>query len=221
MTAVIRRRIIPRGVLPSEELLPPSEVFNKEEPENPIPVVSKPVKKSRVEIVTSDEEEDFDKEDDIEEVVKPEPIIVTRKLKAKKIGVNPIEDIMTAMRSGEAVMIKREGSSTYTVSLIPNDILISKVGFRYLKRGISGKQYWEEVLNPEFVDWSKKWSTMTYSEKIAYAEKNGITWNRKLDNEKYDVMMLTDAVRKFNHIEKYKEQYRKRAARAKVKGTSE
>ena len=218
MTAVIRRRIVPRGVLPTEELPPPSALFGDDEPENAIPVVTKPVRVSKVAIIASEEYQDFDKEDDVEEEVKPEPVVVARKLKAKKIGVNPIEDIMTAMRSGEAVMIKREGSSTYSVSLVPNDIIVSKVGYKYLKKGISGRQYWDEVLNPEFVEWSKKWNTMTYSEKLEYAEKNGIVWNRKPDNEKYDVMMLTDAVRKFNNIEKYKEQYRKRSARAKVKG---
>lgn len=156
-------------------------------------------------------------QDDEETFAETEPVRIEKKLRAKKTGVNPIEDIMAAMRDGEAVMIKREGSSSYSVSVIPNDIIVSKTGFQYLKKGITGKQYWREVLNPDFEVWSKKWTAMTYSEKIAYAEKHKISWEH-IEDERLNVMRLTEAVRKAEHIEKYKEEYRKRSARNKIRG---
>lgn len=215
----VRRRIIPRGTLSTREpgednsvkLLPPSEVFDKEEEE--LPVLTQPaVDKAPKLQVIKEEDEDNSTEEEVDQEPK-----VTKKLKAKKIGVNPITDIMEEMRSGEAVMIKKDGLSSYTVSIIPNDILVSKTGYKYLKKGLSGKQYWDEVLNPEFPVWSAKWGSMTYDEKLAYAIKNKIVWN-KTEDARLNVMLLTEAVRKSLNIEKYKPEYRKRSARAKVRG---
>jgi len=180
-------------------------------------VIKPPVKKvSRVRIITKDDEGSED-EDKVENTPPSEPA-PAKQLKAKKVGFNPIEDIMNAMRSGEAVMIKREGTNSYQVSVVPNDIIVSKTGFKYLKKGITGKQYWNEVLNPEFEVWSKKWNSMTYTEKLAYATKLGVTWRRSETNERLDVMNMSEAVRKAENIDKYKPEYKKRSARAKVRG---
>jgi len=168
-------------------------------------------KPSKVEIIVEDDDEEEGKE-----ALPTEPV-PSKKFKARKVGVNPIEDIMNAMRSGEAIMVKREGVNSYQVSVVPNDIIVSKTGFKYLKKGITGRQYWEEVLNPEFAIWSKKWNSMTYTEKVAYATKLGVAW-RHTDNERMDVMLMSEAVRKAEHIDKYKPEYMKRSARAKVRG---
>jgi len=241
-----RRRLIGRGKLSeSETLLPPAAIFTGEQAElqlqegldgvdikfqsvdeydnteleeltkPPVKSVQSvvPRKVSRVQIITRDEDEEDTKVDK----VPSEPVPVKR-LKATKVGFNPIEDIMNAMRSGEAVMIKREGTNSYQVSVVPNDIIVSKTGFKYLKKGITGKQYWQEVLNPEFEVWSKKWNSMTYTEKLAYATKLGVTWRRSESNERLDVMNMSEAVRKAECIDKYKPEYKKRSARAKVRG---
>jgi hypothetical protein len=193
------------------------EEITKKPAESVQTVIKPPVKKvSRVRIITKDDEEGED--EDVGENTPPSEPVPAKQLKAKKVGFNPIEDIMNAMRSGEAVMIKREGTNSYQVSVVPNDIIVSKTGFKYLKKGITGKQYWNEVLNPEFEVWSKKWNSMTYTEKLAYATKLGVTWRRSETNERLDVMNMSEAVRKAENIDKYKPEYKKRSARAKVRG---
>jgi hypothetical protein len=225
-----RRRLL-KGVLKeNDNLLPPSAIFTGEEAQrqieeaiedpdqipleedeiDPFEEEVKPSKTTRVRMVTTPVVDDAEEE--------PEVIKTKKITKARKIGVNPIEDIMTAMRNGEALMLKKEGINTYQVSVIPNDIIVSKTGFQYLKKGITGRQYWDEVLNPAFTEWSKKWNAMTYSEKLKYTKSKGIKWDAVADNPKLDVMRMTEAVRKAENIEKYKPEYRKRSARSKVRG---
>jgi hypothetical protein len=241
----VRRRLITRGTLPAELLPPPSAVFGGEQAQaqleealeagnaeeyddTPIEEVAKleePTtrriphntvrfsKPSKVKVISSEEEPSEE-----ESFTETEPVKVEKKFKGKKTGTNPVEDIMKAMRSGEAIMIKCDGLNSYQVSIIPNDIIVSKTGFRYLKKGITGKQYWIEVLNPEFTEWVEKWGKMTYTEKKAYADKLGVVWRRSETNERLDVMNMAEAVRKAENIEKYKPEYMKRTARAKIRG---
>lgn len=238
----VRRRLIPRGVLPPEVLPPPSAVFggeqaeaqlqealdnvgNEEEydstpieeiaAESPMKVVRNVSmrKPSRIRTIPIEDEPTEE-----ESSTETESVKVEKKFKGRKVGSNPVEDIMKAMRSGEAIMIKFDGVNSYQVSIVPNDIIVSKTGFQYLKKGITGKQYWKEVLNPEFEEWSKKWSNMTYTEKLEYATKLGVVWRRVETNERLDVMNMTEAVRKAEHIEKYKPEYMKRSARSKIRG---
>jgi hypothetical protein len=214
--AVIRRRII--GKLPEnhvsrdDKILPPSEVFNSDEP---------PEDQIFESIATSEREVDKLLDSEEEHSVDAEPharLRIEKKMKIKKTGVNPIEDIMLALRQGETVSVMREGLNSYSVAIVPSEIIISKAGFQRMKRGLTGKQYWEEVLNPEFEQWIKRWGTLTYSEKLSYAVTHKIEWVRVEDNERMDVMHLTEAVRKAENIEKYKPEYRKRTARNKIRG---
>ena len=220
MTPIIRRKIVSRGVLPEKESLPaPEEIFEDEEVKTE-PVVSKKrteipkLSSSKVKIVTREED---DEEKDVDEQIQ-QPVIVDKRVKIKKTGTNPVSDIMDYMRSGEAIMVKKEGTSSYTVSIVPNEILISKTGYQYLKKGVTGKQYWNEVLNPAFVEWSRKWTAMTYSEKLDYAKSHNISWDTVEGNERLNLMNLSEAVRKVENIEKYKPEYMKRSARSKIRG---
>jgi hypothetical protein len=211
VTSTRRRLNTARGVLPEEILPPPSTIFFRgEEADRQIQEHIEDPNQLPL------EEEDMELFD--EPGYEPEVVHTKKVTKAKKTGVNPIEDIMKAMREGEAVMIKCLGVNTYQVSVIPNDIIVSKTGFQYLKKGITGRQYWLEVLNPEFEEWSKKWNAMTYSEKLKYAKSKKIKWESVPDNPKLDVMRMSEAVRKAENIEKYKPEYMKRSARSKIRG---
>jgi hypothetical protein len=224
-----RRRLL-KGVLPSDVLLSPSEIFTGEEAQRQLeeniedpdqypleedeidPYEEVPVSRtsSRVKMSQIVDEPEIDEESEV--------IKTKRVTKARKIGTNPIEDIMSSLRDGEALMLKKVGINSYQLSVIPNDIIVSKTGFQYLKKGITGKQYWDEVLNPEFIEWSKNWNAMTYSEKLKYTKSKKIVWEPVPDNPRLDVMRMTEAVRKAENIEKYKPEYKKRSARSKVRG---
>ena len=160
-------------------------------------------------------EEDIDNSSEIEQ---QEPVVVSKRFKAaKKTGKNPIEDIIEALHSGEAIMVKKEGVTSYSVHLIPNEVIISKTFTNILKKGIIGNQYWNEVLNPDFKPWLLKWNAMTNTEKYEYAEKHKLTWKHS-ENQRLDIMALTEAARKDAGINKYKPEYQTRAARARIKG---
>lgn len=211
-----RRRLL-TGRLSSDSLPPPSAIFTGEEAQRQLEEDIESPDQLPLEEGETDPFEDFEPaKPTIEE--EPEVIKTKRVTKARKIGTNPIEDIMSSLRDGEALMLKKEGINSYQISVIPNDIIISKTGFQYLKKGLTGRQYWDEVLNPEFAVWSKKWNAMTYSEKLKYTKSKKIVWEPVPDNQKLDVMRMTEAVRKAENIEKYKPEYMKRSARSKVRG---
>lgn len=191
MTPTIRRKLIPRGVLPPK-----------------IPETNKPSSEPVKRVRTKRSQETSAPE---------EPMPVDKEFKAKKSGKNPVEDIMEALRKGEAIMVKKEGVSSYAVSIIPNEVIVSKTFNNILKKGIAGGQYWKEVLSPEFTEWIAKWNSMTITEKYEYADKHNIEW-KHAENQKLDIMNLTTAAREQSNIEKYKPEYRDRAARSRIRG---
>lgn len=191
MTPTIRRKLIPRGVLPPK-----------------IPETNKPSSEPVKRVRTKRSQETSAPE---------EPMPIDKEFKAKKSGKNPVEDIMEALRKGEAIMVKKEGVSSYAVSIIPNEVIVSKTFNNILKRGVIGKQYWEEVLNPEFTDWIAKWNAMTTTEKYDYAGEHKIEW-KHAENQKLDIMNLTEAARLISGVQKYKPEYQSRQARARIRG---
>lgn len=199
MTPTIRRRLINRGVLPKPQ--EPEESHNEEE--TPSAEVSTPAVPRRIK-----------KRDD---KVENDHVIVDKKFKAKKSGKNPVEDIIEVLRKGEALMIRKDGISSYIVSIVPNEVIVSKTFNNILKKGIIGKQYWEEVLSPEFTEWISKWNAMTVTEKYEYAEKHAIVWKHS-DEQKIDIMSLTEAARAAAGVQKYKPEYQSRQARARIRG---
>jgi len=132
----------------------------------------------------------------------------------KKTGANPVMDIMELMETGKALLITKESEGVWIVNLSSQDSIVAKIA-DYGK--LSGKQYFEEVANNDYIEWSKEWKQLTYSEKKNKALKLGVVWT-KHPNPKVDVMRITDAVRQKLGIQKYKPEYATRLARSKIRG---
>lgn len=80
----------------------------------------------------------------------------------------------------------------------------------------AGKEYWDEVLSPEFLEWSAEWGKLTHEERKKRAVKAGAKWEPH-KNPQVEIMRITEAYREAMGIEKYKPEYREKAARDKLR----
>jgi hypothetical protein len=161
-----------------------------------------------------------DLENEEEAVIKkqpfPEPALQI--FRVKSINETVAEDVFTrmfeAMASGESILVTKLESGKWQLATtgIRADV-VSKVA----NGKLSGKSYWDEVLDPAFAVWQEEWKTLTYAEKKKRATKAGATWEEDKDS-RVDLMRLTEAYRDKLGIAKYNEQYKSRAARAAIKG---
>jgi hypothetical protein len=209
----------------------PKKVVEEDEDEEEEEI---PVRKSK--IVPDDEEEEEDPKSIVRQVAKdlkkgrqvptrasarvleiePDPETIVEKQTAtllKKTGISPIVDILEMMETGKTLVITKEADNTWIVNISTQGGVISKLA-SYNR--LSGRQYYEEVTSEEYLQWSKEWKQLTYSEKKSKAIKMGVTWN-KHPNPKVDVMRITDAVRQHSGIEKYKPEYATRLSRSRIR----
>jgi len=226
-----RQKIVRRGILrrpPSQEDLPVEEdIESSEESEL-----------DNEEIETSDTEESDAEESDVEEPdIDQESVDLTslrKKIKAnkkndladvtvikerapmRKKGTNPISDILEYMHVGSIIVILREDQDSWKVTV--TDKKFSGIINPFVSSGakLSGKTYWETVINPEYAAWSKEWNLLTFAEKKNRAKKLGVEWEHN-NNPKVEVMLLTDAVRKHLGLTKYRPEFATRSARANIR----
>ena len=116
---------------------------------------------------------------------------------------------MTALADGKSLVITALGDNKYS-------IVMGEAAAKPTKK-LRGAEYAQEVLSPEYIKWMSEWKLKTYDEKVAFAKKIKVTCEAHTTPQ-INVMRVTDAVRTKLGLEKYKEQYRSRSARAALLG---
>lgn len=215
-----RRRIRRSKPVVQEEELEDEEDLDVEEPEEedePPPVRSRrrqPRKVVEPEPEEEDElEDEFDEEDVGEEEPEEESAPAPEEIKVQKVSTaiaeNVFEQLFSEMREGEALLVVRNSKNEWGLSLAnAHDVGVGQK--------LSGAEYWNEVLNPEFVQWTEEWKNKTFEEKVKYAKKLKVTWKQNED-QGVETISLTQAVRKAENIKKYKPEYESRTERAKIR----
>lgn len=137
-----------------------------------------------------------------------------KSLKVKTVAQSMLPDLMEGLAEGKALLISRTGENTWTATLV--EAAPVATGKR---KKVFGKEYWDTVLSPEFVQFDAEWKELTPDEKVKAAKKSGVVLERgDKENEGIFIMKLTSLVREARGISKYKPEYQDRAARAVVRG---
>lgn len=144
------------------------------------------------------------------------PIIEREKAVLRKKGTNPMVDLLEHMKIGTILVIIKEDKESWKVTQT-DKFFTSLITPAMAGARLKGKSFWDAVSNPEYQQWSREWNQLTFSEKKKRAEKMGVTWEIS-KNPKIEAMNITKAVREHLGIEKYRDEYKSRAARANIKG---
>ena len=202
-------------ILEDEDLEEDEEDFEEEE-EAPKP---KPRRRRRKKVV---EPPDDDEEEEEDEEPAPAPKKKTTRRRRKKVEPEPevveeaevdsetlLEILLDSLDEGNSLTITSTGRGTYAVSLGGK----VQAGLQ-----LKGKAFWDEVLDPDFQEFSDEWSQMTFEEKKARAKKLKAKWQEHED-PRTEAMRIKPAVCEVLGLSKYKEQYQSRAARAAIKAS--
>jgi len=147
-------------------------------------------------------------EDDEEEEKTPAAPVKIKNANAMVVD-GLLAGAMTALADGKSLVITALGDNKYS-------IVMGEAAAKPTKK-LRGAEYAQEVLSPEYIKWMSEWKLKTYDEKVAFAKKIKVTWEAHTTPQ-INVMRVTDAVRTKLGLEKYKEQYRSRSARAALLG---
>jgi hypothetical protein len=180
----------------------------EEEEDEPAPVKAKPAAKIAVPVKAAAKKaaEPEEEEEDEEPAAKPAKVSI-RKVDGM-VAENVVTKILEAMDQGKSIVITKTDDNQWQFA--------SAEKFKDPDK-LRGKEYWDKVKNPEYEKWMDDWHNLTYAEKVAKAKKAGVKWEAH-DNPKIDVIRLTAAMRAHLGIEKYKEEYMSRTARAALRG---
>lgn len=81
---------------------------------------------------------------------------------------------------------------------------------------LRGRDYWNEVCTPEYVEWSDWWGTLSYDDKLALCESIDLAYESH-DNERITLMRMAQAWQDHHGIVKYKPEYQTSEARNVVR----
>lgn len=154
-------------------------------------------------------------------VVEPEPEAPPKRKRkvARKVELEPEEPassedllncILEGLDDGQSMTITRESDTSWVLAVG------GVVEVAPATQKLSGKAYSDEVRSQEFQDHAVVWKELSFEEKLAHAEKLDVQW-KEHDDPRVEVIRVTAAVREKLGIEKYKPQYRTRAARAAIR----
>lgn len=202
---IIRRRLVQREKpIPSvdtDDLVPPDKVMRPVgTPQVQPPLrVRPPVK-------------------EVEPVEEPEVVSTPspETVKIQPVNMVALKDIlmsvMQALGDGKAIIIMRLNADRWQISPIAD----MKAPLSMQKK-LTGKAYWDEVLDEKYVEWDKEWASLTQAERIQRCKKAGVKWDEDKDI-RINNLRMTEAYRTILGVEKYKPEYRDRASRAAIKG---
>lgn len=200
-----RARVVreePEEVLEELDELKDDEDF-EDEPEEEVP---SPPKRKRRKVVKSEPEAPPKRKRKVEDrgevgpELEPEPVSSDGLLNCLLEGIHESQP-MTITRTSDTEWVLAVGG---VVEAVPTT------------QKLSGKAYRDEVRSQDFRDHQVVWKELSFEEKVAQAEKLKVKWAEH-DDPRVEVMRVTAAVRKQLGIEKYKLQYRSRAARAAIR----
>lgn len=220
---VLRRRMAPKPVVeePIEEEMDFDVEEEEEEEEQPVvrrkvvaPATSNvkrvtssaPAPVNKVAPVPSKKVVDEEDEEDVEEVAAP----------VKKTVLKPVTDTVMSSMFMALISSMADGSSIIITKIADNKWSItSGESVQQKKSGLKGNDYWKEVLDPAYVEWSKEWTAMSAEDRIKLAKSKKVQWKEDPD-PRVNQMRCTEAYREAMGIEKYKPEYRSRKARKEL-----
>lgn len=164
--------------------------------------VAKPVK------VAKPKKVEVEVEDDEEEEVAPKAKKETPVIKSVNTQIiqSVVAEMFAGLEEGKAILIVRKDENKWVIS---KDVAPAEK--------LRGKEYWMTVRDPKYMEWREEWKQKSFEEKVAFAKKNGAKWE-PAENQRIEEMRVSQVVREKLNIEKYKPEYRSRAARAAIKG---
>lgn len=146
----------------------------------------------------------------------PEPEL--EKEKRAPIAVKAVDDQVADALFGNLLDTLAEGKALIITRLKGNKYQVTQAdALQASGRKMTNAEVWNQVVNPEFLDWHAEWNEKSFEEKKKHAKKVKATWEPH-DDPRIEVMRITQAVREAEGIEKYKPEYRSRAARAALRG---
>lgn len=143
-------------------------------------------------------------EEEVEEEVTP--------VKAASVKVKPVAETAVGSLFIELVSAMQDGSIITITKIADNKWNITSGTPVAEKKGLKGNDYWREVLDQAYIDWSNEWTAMTAEARIKKAKAAKVTWKEDPD-PRVNIMRCTEAYRTALGIEKYKPQYRSRKER--------
>ena len=199
-----RRRKTEEDVVETETAVE-TEAAVEEEEEEEEEVAPKPkrrrtrktVKKTEAAVAKEEEEAAAEAEEEEEEV----DDLVSRNL----------AEVLDAMAVGMTYVITNQGGGKFTITksdgaaILPGD-----------SNKLSGVAYWDEVLSQDYKDWQEEWQELTHADKRKMLDKDNIEYDEH-DHPTIEAMRMAQAYRDYHDINKYKPQYKTRAARAAIK----
>jgi hypothetical protein len=211
---VIRRRVLLKEVdeqrIDREPVAPPPAVKAV--------VLPKKTTAKKLEELANDLADDI--EEDTKPVIKqmplPEPAL--EKFRIRTVNETVAGDVFTqmfeAMADGASVIVTKldSGKWQFTSTNIQAAAVVKSNNNK-----LSGKAYWDEVLDPAYTKFYAEWDNLTASERKARAKKVGAVWEAST-NQKMDAMRMTEAYRDKMKIFKYKPEYRDMKKRAAIRG---
>lgn len=133
-------------------------------------------------------------------------------VKVQSVDKAVAEDILTGLlealdEGGKSLVIVKVKDNKWNLSLSDG----VKAGGK-----MTSSEAWHATVSDEFLEWSKTWNAKSFEEKKKYAKQLKCKWEEN-DDPRIEVMRITQAVREKEGIEKYKPEYRTRAARAALR----
>ena len=165
------------------------------------PATAKVVKAAKKAVVVEDEDDD------------DEAPVEKKSIKIKTANENLIQDLINELAEGKSLLITILGQGKLQV--VSQEFVAPKATS---SSGLSGKEFWDTVADPGFIEWNSEWKKLTFDEKKAAAKKAGAKWEPHED-EGIEHMRLSSAMRDALGIEKYKPEYRTREQRAALRNS--
>ena len=214
MTAPTRRRRrriqVPEEIEEEVEEIEEEEIEEEEEEEEvPAPAARR---RKAVKVVVEHEEEEEEEEPVVVKRSKAPTAKKAAKVEEAVTTADPIGYLLSELAKGSIILIKALGDGEYHLQLSATSGIVT-VG----PQKLTGKAYWDEVLSQEFKEHDEEWKQLSYKEKLAAAKKLKATWESHED-ERVDVMRITESVRNKLGISKYKPEYEDRSTRAAIRG---
>jgi len=148
---------------------------------------------------------------DVDDVIQPDNStatsddVVSIKMVNDVITDNVFSKLLESLDKDESVIITSLGNGKWKLS--KGDTL--KMGLKKMTKA----EAMQEMYNPAYIEFYEWWKTLDYEAKVKEANAVGAEWESH-ENERVDIIKLTQAYRDVKGVEKYKPEYRTRSARA-------
>jgi len=129
------------------------------------------------------------------------PIVVDPKLPELPEDAFAMEALVEALAAGHEFTLKSLGGGMYKIAAHMPEVRSLVVADEDVP-GRLPPGFYENLYTQKYIDWKIDWSKMTYEEKVAWADKQKITWERA-DEERIDHMRVGLAVMDHKNISKY------------------